>query len=337
MIHYFEAETADAVWSEATRLLWNSRASGSQMSRAGETTELLHVILEIRNPRERWVTSRREALNVAFALAEIVWILGGRNDAGFLNYFNSRLPNFAGKDPIYHGAYGERLRSRFGLDQLTRVANVLRANPNSRQAVLQIWNPASDLPQDNGMEAAPDIPCNISSMLKVRANRLHWTQIMRSNDAYLGTPHNLIQFTTLQEILAGWIGVELGSYTHLSDSFHLYTRDTEQCPIAGNESGLPSNQDSLAIPIDLFLAQWPDIENIANTIASPHVSASLIERQLDKFQGSPSWRNILLILAAEGARKRKELSAANNFALTVDNPLLRELWMRWKQRLSYCL
>ena len=85
-----------------------------------------------------------------------------------------------------------------------------------------------DFPSDNGLPVADDIPCNICSMLKVRNGRLEWSQIMRSNDIFLGLPHNFVQFMTLQEVLAGWIGIEPGTYTHFADSLHLYEKNAER-------------------------------------------------------------------------------------------------------------
>ena len=87
---------------------------------------------------------------MAFALAEVVWIMRGRNDSAFLNYFNRQLPLRAGHGATYNGAYGQRLRAAFGFDQLERAYLALRHNPNSRQVVLQIWNPQRDLPDQTG-------------------------------------------------------------------------------------------------------------------------------------------------------------------------------------------
>ena len=102
--------------------------------------------ITIQEPTNRWVVSREPAINPAFSLAEVIWILTGRNDAGFLNYFNSALPAFAGHGSCYHGAYGFRLRRHFrdgwgrDLDQLERAYLTLCHEPDSRQAVLQIWD-----------------------------------------------------------------------------------------------------------------------------------------------------------------------------------------------------
>src|SRR5438105_846561 len=109
MFKSFSSETADELWNDLASEFATGEASLEQASRVGQTRELLHVALSLSNPRQRWVVSRVPALNPAFALAEIVWILAGRNDSSFLNYFNSKLPQFSGTDKSYHGAYGHRL------------------------------------------------------------------------------------------------------------------------------------------------------------------------------------------------------------------------------------
>src|SRR5260370_4657761 len=227
MFRLFEGETADNVWCKIGET-FRREDLPLQNSRGGEMRELLHSAICISDPRQRWIVSRKPALNVAFALAEVVWILTGRNDSAFLNYFNRQLPKFAGDGATYHGAYGHRLRSHFGIDQLERAYEVLRVKPTSRQVVLQIWDSKVDLPSGTGEEAGPDIPCNVLSLLKVRSDQLEWTQIMRSNDVFLGLPHNLVQFTTMQEVLAGWLGLGVGNYYHISDSLHLYQKNLAQ-------------------------------------------------------------------------------------------------------------
>src|SRR5260221_6769424 len=118
MFQTFESATADDVWQRIADSFRQGRAIKGQSSRAGNTSEILHAAISISDPRQRWVGSRRPALNVAFALAEAIWIMRGRNDSAFLNYFNSKLPRYAGSGSAYHGAYGYRLRNMFGFDQL---------------------------------------------------------------------------------------------------------------------------------------------------------------------------------------------------------------------------
>jgi thymidylate synthase len=45
---------------------------------------------------------------------------------------------------------------------------------------------------------------------------------MRSNDAFLGLPHDVFAFTMLQEAIARTLGVGLGIYSHSVGSLHLY-------------------------------------------------------------------------------------------------------------------
>jgi thymidylate synthase len=57
---------------------------------------------------------------------------------------------------------------------------------------------------------------------------------MRSNDAFLGLPHDIFSFTMLQEIAARELGLGLGQYTHSVTSLHLYhdrpaTKDNPAC------------------------------------------------------------------------------------------------------------
>jgi thymidylate synthase len=48
---------------------------------------------------------------------------------------------------------------------------------------------------------------------------------MRSNDAWLGLPYDVAQFTMLQEAVAAHWGLALGRYVHIDGSLHLYERD----------------------------------------------------------------------------------------------------------------
>ena len=208
-----------------------SKNGGRQASRAGDTCEALHVAIEIEDPSQHWVLSRSPAVNPAFGIAEVIWILAGSNDANILNYWFPGLPHFSGDGATYPGAYGYRLRRHFGLDQIHRAFDVLNANPDSRQVVLQYWDGRTDLPCSNGVAQTSDIPCNVISMLKVRDGRLDWTQVMRSSDVCRGLPYNFLQFTMLQEMFAGWLDLQLGRYHHWSDSLHAYTDSVNEFSI----------------------------------------------------------------------------------------------------------
>ncbi len=229
----FSGESADAVWRQAAQRLLVPAQVPLQGGRGGTTREVLRAVFEIRDPRRRWIFSRHPATNPAFAIVELICLINGRNDAEVLNYWNPALPRFAGRTKVYQGAYGFRLKRNFGFDQLHRVYLALKRNSASRQIVLQIWDPSTDFPAESGDPAGPDIACNVCAFLKMRNGRLEWTQVVRSNDLVRGVPYDFVQFSALQEILAGWLGTTLGSYTHFSDSLHVYESDLtefELCP-----------------------------------------------------------------------------------------------------------
>ncbi len=302
-----------------------------QDSRLGPTRELLHSTFHLRDPRQRWVLSRRPALNPAFAIAEAVWILQGRNDAAFLNFWNPRLPKFAGQGITYDGAYGYRLRASLGVDQIERVYRLLAANPTSRQAILQIWDGRLDLPNEDGSPRNEDIPCNVMAIPKIREGKLEWLQIMRSNDIYLGTPHNFVQFTTLQEIMAGWLGLEVGSYIQISDSLHLYEHDMAQVEIAPEPTMATHNRDSLGLSKCEFDRVLAVIGDAMDRLRAPTLIRSefchCAEASLPE-----AWQNLLRIAAADAARRRGWTDEMETAAGACGNEALRAAWKAWVER-----
>ncbi len=262
---YFSGQSADTVWTDAaTELI--QRPDYAHRGKSGDTREILRCVLRIRDPRRRWVLSRRPPYNPAFGLVEFIWIITGNNESRVVNYWNPGLPRYSGAGDRYHGAYGFRLRREFGIDQIKRAFEVLANAPETRQAVLQIWKPNIDLPARDGNPVSKDVPCNVMSLIKVRDGHLHWTQIMRSNDIMRGLPYNIIQFTMLQEVMAGWLECELGEYFHLSDSLHVYERDAEAFTVSPTES-TPVDRRPLALPYHDAEQLFTGIYNELSTVA----------------------------------------------------------------------
>lgn len=331
MFRVFEGRTADEAWQQVALAFRGGNDVAEQVSRNGPTYEILHAAISVRDPRHRWVVSRKPPMNVAFALAEIIWIMAGRDDSAFLDYFNRALPKYCGVGASYHGAYGYRLRKRFHIDQLERAYEALSNNPDSRQIVLQIWDGTVDLPSVNGSPSSEDIPCNIVSMLKVREGALEWTQIMRSNDIFRGLPYNFVQFTTVQEIMAGWLNLKVGSYNHFSDSLHLYEQDGDQVrQIDSLET--KENEDSLALPKKEFDLVFAELERKSNAVVDETVAVGTLVAQIEKCALPPSYRNVLCVLSAEGARKRGRFDCVNQIMAGCTNPAYQQLYDRWLSR-----
>lgn len=328
-MHLYEGDSADEVWLNAASDFRPERPLKNQSSRDGNTSEILRAAFTIRQPRQRWVVSRRPRLNPAFAIAEVVWILRGRQDSSFLNYWNPKLPRFSGDGPTYDGAYGYRLRHQFGRDQLEGAAAALRGSPDTRQVVLQIWDPRADLPLPSGAPASADVPCNVCSLLKVREHKLEWTQILRSNDLFLGVPYNFIQFTSLQEVLAGWLGVELGEYVQFSDSLHVYERDVPRL-VQSLDHRVAQNSDSIALEKRESDDAFAELEADAVDLMKESLTQADLEKIASRLRPA-GFRNFALILSAYGSRKRNWTGLVRETLVECTNPVFRELCANWYQ------
>lgn len=331
MLQVVNGQSANELWCEVASEFGESTAISHRPSRAGDVMDLGASALILKDSRQRWVVSRRPAMNPAFALAEVVWIMTGRRDAEFLNYFNRQLPRFAGDEEVYHGAYGYRLRSHFGFDQLNRAYSALRQSSESRQVVLQIWDGRIDLPQDNGRPSSEDIPCNVVSLLKIRGTSLDWTQIMRSTDVYLGLPHNFVQFTTLHEIVSGWLNLRLGTFTLFTDSLHLYLRDLDAIRPYGKDV-LAHNADLLSMSKEESEQSFESIGCVVERIIDPSKNEGALLRALKAETLPEAYLNILRVLVAEGLRRRQNRTSAASVMASCTNPVYRQLWNNWDSR-----
>lgn len=328
----FEGHSANDVWEAAAKALLDESQATPQHSQHGMTSEILHGVFVIHDPRQRWVSCRRPPLNPAFALAEVVWILSGRNDSKFLNFWNPKLSEYCGTGSTYHGAYGHRLRKHFGFDQLARALRILNADPANRQVVLQIWDGPRDLPDKDGNPADQDVPCNVMALLKVRDGQLHWTQIIRSNDLFLGVPFNFVQFTTLQEVLAGWLGLGLGSYSQLSDSLHVYEKNVEAIRKTAFGDELHTSNDQFNDSMDVSEKAFGILSGYMNRIVDDRLSSATLLRDLESLNVGRSYRNIAAVVLADALRRRNDDEGTGQAIESCSNPAYRLLFERWMAR-----
>lgn len=180
-------------------------------------------------PTERVLLHPGRDANPFFHLFESLWMLAGRQDLAPLLEFVKNMVNFSddgGK--TQPGAYGFRWRGQFDyrkgqtLDQLAWAIKRLKADPNDRRVVIQMWDPAADAyAADRG---GRDVPCNLIALPSVGTDgRLNLTVYNRSNDMVWGAyGANAVHFSVLQEFLAAGVGVPVGRYYQVSNNFHGY-------------------------------------------------------------------------------------------------------------------
>jgi thymidylate synthase len=198
-------------------------AGTENSSNLGDSLEHLGVILRISQPRARVSRSWSRGRPLFSALGELIWYLSGADDAASIGRYISHYVG-EGKPTIVSGAYGPRIRSRYGFDQLDYIIEKLRKKDGSRRTVIQIYE-AGDLLIET------DVPCTTTLQFHRRGELLHMSVTMRSNDAYIGLPHDIFCFTMMQELVAAELGMSLGEYIHMVGSMHLYERDIDKARI----------------------------------------------------------------------------------------------------------
>lgn len=197
-------------------------------SRNGPTLELPQPCATVYSkPWERVLISSLRDANPFFHLMEAIWILAGRYDVKFLNEFNKRMVDYSDDGVEFNAPYGYRMRDNVSdgqfhypkpFDQIAHIINILRKDPQSRQAVAQIWD-VDDLTKDT-----KDKACNMSAVFRIRNGKLCLTVYNRSNDMIWGAyGANVVQFSMLQEYVAAHLGLPLGEYTQVTNSYHVYT------------------------------------------------------------------------------------------------------------------
>lgn len=245
------------------------------------------VMIQYSHSRERVLFSKARDANPFFHIFEAIWMLSGSNLVKPLAYFASNMLNYSDDGETLNGAYGYRWRSKeietsrpmtgeelakyapnqpAGsiegveiLDQLNLLIEHLRTTPNSRRAVLQMWNMEDDLLKVGTPKEQPpkegdkfvhhepdpnyskDVCCNLSISFHTRLEPnkyvgavprptindptyyLDMTVFNRSNDMIWGAlGANQVHFSFLQQYIAECCGFEVGVYNQISSNMHVY-------------------------------------------------------------------------------------------------------------------
>lgn len=186
-----------------------------------ETTELLMSSNIVENPKQRICILQGRDGNIFAQIAETLWMLYGRNDLDWLERYIPQCKNWSDDGETWRAAYGPRLRYwQAGTDQIAQVINKLQKDPQTRQAVITLWDPAQDW-----IEYSKDYPCNNWLHFIVRGGELHLSVQVRSNDVMYGLSHvDFFGWSVLQELIANCIGLPVGVLAWGATSMHVYKR-----------------------------------------------------------------------------------------------------------------
>jgi thymidylate synthase len=265
--------------NEAFRVLVESIYEGwipteVESSRYGEVIRVPEpVIVTYTSPLERVLFNAARDANPFFSLYESLYFLAGRNDVAPLTYYNSRMSEFSDDGKTFNDSYGYRWRrattwkweysegpeaEQSSLDQLDILVDHLRRKPESRRAVLQMWNVDDDLLKVDDSKA---VCCNLSAVFRVEWGRcprcsriatsgvvmapfapcshckgtpndapefLNMTVFNRSNDLVYGMlGANAVHFSFLLEYMAARLGLKVGKYHQVTADLHAYTKTWE--------------------------------------------------------------------------------------------------------------
>lgn len=254
-MHTIHARNVNDAFVSGMKLLYEEGTP--RRSRAGDVLEYPTCVATVyEKPWERVLFNPVRDANPFFHLMESLWMLRGQRDVQSMVRYNKRMDEYSDDGEVFHGAYGYRWRNHFSqdyrlLDQINIIIRRLKKDPIDRRCVLQMW----DAPYDLNVNKV-DIPCNTHVYFKLRDElghsskyvhyfpKLHMTVCCRSNDIIWGAyGANAVHFSMLQQYIADSLGVAMGPYVQISDSFHAYKNvfDAYRIP----EEGLPCHSREL--------------------------------------------------------------------------------------------
>lgn len=216
--------------------------SGEQSAPRGyKTWEVLGCTLEVEDLADTLPVGIGRQLNPEIAALEALQLIGEVTRPALLLAAAPRFEEFQEDDGSFHGAYGLRVHG-----QTARVLDRLRRDPETRQAVVTVWDPARD-----SHRVYRDMPCTVTLHLLARRDRLHLQVYMRSNDVWLGLAYDYFVFAQWLLTCARVLGLQPGRYVHHVGSLHLYERDAARVealhpPSTSHSTVLPRGLDVLS-------------------------------------------------------------------------------------------
>ncbi len=207
-------KNADETWLDA--LAQTYRGGRDVVSRGLDHREREDVQFKI-PMLETLLQVPERKLSYKFAAAEPVWMLTGSDLVEDIAPFNPAMRKFAEENGRLFGAYGPKI-----IGQMSYVVDTLVNDPESRQAVINIW-------RENPVRSR-DIPCTLSMQFRIRDGLLNTTVNMRSSDIWLGLPYDWFTFTVVSAQVAHFFSQAAhqlgpGVLTLNAGSSHLYHSD----------------------------------------------------------------------------------------------------------------
>jgi len=174
------------------------------------------------------VTTKK--LHLRSIIYELLWFLRGDPNVKYLHEHGVSLwDEGADKAGNLGPVYGKQWRSwptadGRTIDQLARVVEQLKNNPNSRRILVSAWNVGE-------LDQMALLPCHAMFQFYVAGNRLSCQMYQRSADALLGVPFNIASYALLTHMLAQQCDFQVGEFIWTGGDCHLYLNHLEQADL----------------------------------------------------------------------------------------------------------
>lgn len=212
-------------------------------------------------------------LHLRSILVELLWFLRGDTNIAWLQANGCSIWNeWADESGDLGPVYGKQWRSWATpngetIDQITRLVEGLKTNPNSRRHIVSAWNPG-----DIDDMALP--PCHCLFQFFVADGKLSCQLYQRSADVFLGVPFNIASYALLTLMVAQVCGLEPGEFVHTFGDAHLYLNHVEQAELQLTRQPLPLPVMTITPHDDLFAYEPADFV-LSDYAPWPHIKAAV--------------------------------------------------------------
>ncbi|WP_165995602.1 thymidylate synthase [Bacillus sp. Cs-700] len=166
-------------------------------------------------------------LHLRSIIHELLWFLKGDTNVKYLQDNGVRIWNeWADENGELGPVYGHQWRSWTGadgstVDQIAKVVEQIKTNPDSRRMIVTAWNPS-----EVDEMALP--PCHCLFQFYVADGKLSCQLYQRSADVFLGVPFNIASYALLTMMMAQVCDLEPGEFIHTLGDAHIYNNHIEQ-------------------------------------------------------------------------------------------------------------
>ena len=204
------------------------------------------------------VTTKK--LHLRSIIHELLWFLKGETNIGYLRDNGVTIwDEWADADGNLGPVYGKQWRS-WGtadgreIDQLARIIEQIKANPDSRRLLVSAWNVGE-------LDAMALLPCHALFQFYVAGGRLSCQMYQRSADALLGVPFNIASYALLTHMVAQQCDLDVGDFVWTGGDCHLYLNHLEQADLQLSRTPYPLPRLHLRCkPPSLFDYQFDDFD-----------------------------------------------------------------------------